>query len=261
MHCFEGEDYEYNSADYDYKIPPANQMPGGILFNIETKRSTRLRVDQPFPVQAAQPGQCSGDGNVFGLCSLNGNHEIESKAATAHLVVYNHGTGSIKSIFNVRVQETLAWIEKLGPFDYGPRLLPDGIALESRRKDLGQGYFYDGEWNANGQRHGIGQQFDSGNNFYDGHWFDDQMHGRGRKVLANRSIFEGNFKQNQYDGYGILKNAYGDLYKGEFQSGMKHGKGKDIQNSGDIFDGHFVKDQKHGFGTLMKSDGTMIYSG
>ena len=93
---------------------------------------------------------------MFGLCTLNGSHHLELKSGTPHLVVYNYKTGTIKSLFNISNEEMLSFVEKLGPFNYGPRLFSDDVLLRQFKKDLGLGFFYDGEWSADGLRHGIG---------------------------------------------------------------------------------------------------------
>ena len=143
----------------------------------------------------------------------------------------------------------------MDPFDLGPSPISGKVVLERRKKDLGGGAFYDGQWSPTGLRHGLGTQIDVKGVYYFGYWCDDKKNGRGRILYVNGTLYEGDFKNDEYHGYGTLKaqaRYYDDVseYVGGFENGIKHGKGKETKESGEIYDGDFVKGVRKGFGSL-----------
>ncbi|XP_065828058.1 MORN repeat-containing protein 4-like [Oscarella lobularis] len=84
---------------------------------------------------------------------------------------------------------------------------------------------YDGEWNADGQRHGFGRLNFSDKSSYVGHFKDGLCHGFGVLSFADGSKYEGEFAEGKFNGYGIFRRADGTKYEGQFQGGKAHGCG------------------------------------
>ena len=100
------------------------------------------------------------------------------------------------------------------------------LAMAGRHKfTYDDGDEYDGEWNADGQRHGFGRLNFSDKSSYVGHFKDGLCHGFGVLSFADGSKYEGEFAEGKFNGYGIFRRADGTKYEGQFQGGKAHGCG------------------------------------
>ena len=62
----------------------------------------------------------------------------------------------MKSILNTKIKKILSVVAEMDPFDLGLSPISGKVVLERRKKDLGGGAFYDGQWSPTGLRHGLG---------------------------------------------------------------------------------------------------------
>ena len=90
---------------------------------------------------------------------------------------------------------------------------------------IGEGIYYQGEWDQNGYRTG-----------------------KGIEVSNDGSKYIGFFKKNLKDGEGRLIYSNGDYYEGLFKSNKRSGQGKFVSKEGVIYEGQFKNDEQSGFG-------------
>lgn len=84
---------------------------------------------------------------------------------------------------------------------------------------------YTGEWNEQGQRHGLGyMSFPDGAN-YDGRFEQGMCHGYGVMQFPDNSKYAGEFKLGKFHGLGIFQRGDGMKFEGEFREGRVHGLG------------------------------------
>ena len=96
-----------------------------------------------------------------------------------------------------------------------------------------EGDEYDGEWNADGQRHGFG-----------------------RLAFADKSSYVGYFKEGLFHGHGVLSFPDGSSYEGEFSDGKYGGHGVFRRKDGMKFEGQFADGKVSGYGLATFADGT-----
>ena len=84
---------------------------------------------------------------------------------------------------------------------------------------------YTGDYNAVGQRHGLGAQTWHDGREFAGQFAKDLPNGGGREAYPDRSYYIGDFKDGQRHGWGKYHATNGIIYLGQWQDGLRHGFG------------------------------------
>jgi len=108
------------------------------------------------------------------------------------------------------------------------------------------------------------QAFRTGvNQIYEGEFdADGQRHGFGLCLFENGIIYEGSWAQGKMCGKGFVLNAYGELvYQGELSDNMFNGRGTHLFPNGDRFDGEFREGRMNGYGIYFHAESGGIYVG
>ena len=131
--------------------------------------------------------------------------------------------------------------------------------------------YYEGEYNDNGEFHGIGIHLFDQNCIYIGQFENNQYNGKGllitnegnslygdfvkgectgmgHLIIEGQLDYEGAFDNNQKHGFGTEKYIDGSVYEGNFSYGEKNGKGKFTFQNGEYYDGNFQNDLYEGDG-------------
>ncbi|WP_281613192.1 hypothetical protein [Flammeovirga sp. SubArs3] len=114
---------------------------------------------------------------------------------------------------------------------------------------------YVGQFNGDGQRHGMGTYTWEDGTVYQGKWRNDLMDGRGSLKFANGNKYEGNFSKGQPFGAGVYNWANGDVFQGGFLDGKMHGRGILITRSGERHEGTWMYNQVNGEGQHWYANG------
>ena len=129
---------------------------------------------------------------------------------------------------------------------------------------------YTGEYNDNGQMHGIGSLKNylfghvhiSTNNYeYEGEFKDGAMTGTGVFNWENGDSYTGDVLNGILHGYGIIYYSSGCTYEGTWRNNCKHGTGIYFDTSGDTYDGEWRNGAKEGKGVFRNRDRQIIYDG
>lgn len=107
---------------------------------------------------------------------------------------------------------------------------------------------YEGEINAQGEKHGKGRMT-TPNYTRIGTWRDDEFTGWGRESRINGDLFEGRFIDGAIYGFGINQNKKGNIYVGEFVDSKREGKGE-LKTGKIEYEGQFKNDKFNGKGKL-----------
>eukprot|EP00039_Didymoeca_costata_P020075 m.339974 g.339974 ORF g.339974 m.339974 type:complete len:351 (+) comp19066_c0_seq1:77-1129(+) len=91
---------------------------------------------------------------------------------------------------------------------------------------------YAGDWNSEGQRHGVGSL-----------------------KMSNGGKYTGEFKEGSASGVGSIVYSDSSRYDGEWEGNQYHGLGVFVAGDGSRFEGQFVKNEPCGFGIFSFSDG------
>lgn len=118
--------------------------------------------------------------------------------------------------------------------------------------------YYDGQWNIQGERHGVGLFIDENGSVYYGDWELDAKQGKGLYINQRGDYYIGDWEKGQMSGIGELSLSEGLIYMGEFKYGIRDGKGVEIAKDY-IYYGEFINNVKEGFGTLKTSE--LTYKG
>jgi len=121
---------------------------------------------------------------------------------------------------------------------------------------------YTGEYNDNGQMHGIGsiKRYLSGYE-YEGEFKDGAMTGTGVFNWENGDSYTGDVLNGILHGYGIIYYSSGCTYEGTWRNNCKHGTGIYFYTSGDTYDGEWRNGAKDGKGIFRNRDRKVIYDG
>ena len=88
-----------------------------------------------------------------------------------------------------------------------------------------EGDVYDGCWNNEGKKHGIGILNLTDGSKYEGKFSDGLFDGHGILTFPDGSKYEGEFSKGKYSGYGIYTRCDGMKYEGKFSDGKVNGPG------------------------------------
>ena len=84
---------------------------------------------------------------------------------------------------------------------------------------------YDGEWNNDGKKHGIGKLTLVDGTNYVGQFENGFCHGHGIAKFPDGSVYEGEFFNGKYNGFGSFARSDGMRFEGRFQNGRVDGEG------------------------------------
>jgi hypothetical protein len=115
--------------------------------------------------------------------------------------------------------------------------------------------FYEGQWNIQGERHGVGLCVESQGSVYYGEWHHDIKEGKGIYINTNCDSYGGEWNNGIMNGIGqlIVKDQF--QYIGEFRDGVREGKGVEITDEY-IYYGELRNNVKDGFGVIKVGDST-----
>ena len=127
------------------------------------------------------------------------------------------------------------------------KIIPNQVIIknEDDPKNL---EIYEGEINAQGEKHGKGRMT-TPNYTRIGTWRDDEFTGWGRESRINGDVFEGRFVDGAIYGKGINQNKKGNIYVGEFVDSKREGKGG-LKTHKIEYEGEFKNDKFNGKGKL-----------
>lgn len=84
---------------------------------------------------------------------------------------------------------------------------------------------YEGDLNAEGQRHGCGVLLCDNGNSYEGEWKNDKRDGIGTARYSSGDVYDGQWQRGRRHGHGVMYIEAGDTYIGSWKNGLKHGSG------------------------------------
>lgn len=102
----------------------------------------------------------------------------------------------------------------------------------SHKLTYDSGDVFEGSWNKNGLKHGVGKLKFNDGTIYEGFFKDGLFNGLGTLILPDKSKYEGQFKNGKYNGYGTYTRADGMKFEGSFQDGRVNGNGKITYSDG-----------------------------
>jgi len=110
----------------------------------------------------------------------------------------------------------------------------------------GKNFRYEGQVNAQGEKHGHGTLIFNHGDRYEGQWKHNRMHGEGTYAFADGDKYVGQWQDNKMHGRGTYFYASGDKYTGQFADDVKDGPGTYIFKNGDRWEGVYLQGKKHG---------------
>ena len=107
---------------------------------------------------------------------------------------------------------------------------------------------YEGDINAEGQRHGFGMLLCDNGNSYEGEWKKDKRDGLGVARYSSGDVYDGQWHRGRRQGHGIMYIEAGDTYIGSWNNGFKHGAGTYHWADGDVDISWYQEDKRVGEG-------------
>ncbi|XP_069745223.1 radial spoke head 1 homolog isoform X3 [Narcine bancroftii] len=89
---------------------------------------------------------------------------------------------------------------------------------------------------------------------------ENERHGQGKAVLPNGDTYEGSYEHGKRNGMGTYRFKNGARFVGEYLQNKKHGQGIFYYPDGSKYEGSWANDQRHGEGTYFYPNGDM-YNG
>ncbi|KFP91070.1 Radial spoke head 1, partial [Apaloderma vittatum] len=120
---------------------------------------------------------------------------------------------------------------------------------------------YDGERNAEGERHGHGKAELPNGDTYDGQYEHGFRSGKGTYRFRNGAFYIGEYLQNKKHGRGIFFYPDGSKYEGDWVNDQRHGYGEYTYPNGDTYTGEWFNHNRHGQGTYVYKDTGSKYVG
>lgn len=117
-------------------------------------------------------------------------------------------------------------------------------------------YYYRGQWNCRGLKHGVGIIIENDSSIYYGHFINDLKQGKGILVKSNGDWYKGEFFDDEVNGQGTLNIFSEYLYNGQWRDNSKNGYGIEVYNDGSRYEGDFVNNLKQGKGLYTYLNGT-----
>eukprot|EP00794_Sanderia_malayensis_P011013 gene11013-12177_t len=88
-----------------------------------------------------------------------------------------------------------------------------------------EGDVYDGFWNKEGKKHGLGVLNLTDGSKYVGKFLDGLFDGLGVLTFADGTTFQGEFSRGKYNGYGVYMRCDKMQFEGKFSEGKVNGPG------------------------------------
>ncbi|XP_071667635.1 radial spoke head 1 homolog isoform X3 [Patagioenas fasciata] len=120
---------------------------------------------------------------------------------------------------------------------------------------------YDGERNAEGERHGHGKARLPNGDTYNGEYEHGFRNGQGTYRFKNGARYIGQYLQNKKHGQGIFFYPDGSKYEGDWVNDQRHGYGQYTYPNGDTYTGEWRDHNRHGQGTYVYKDTGSKYVG
>jgi hypothetical protein len=146
------------------------------------------------------------------------------------------------------------------PYFYCPT---DGLSHNQlkiyNKENMNYIQIYQGDLNAQGQRHGQGKCTTP---YYVliGQWKNDQFSGWGRESRCNGDVFEGRYENGLLNGKGIFLNEKKCKYIGDFKNTRRWGKGE-LTTEKIHYEGDFYDNKMHGIGKIKFLRDGVLYHG
>ena len=128
-------------------------------------------------------------------------------------------------------------------------------------------YFYEGERNDQGERHGKGRARLPNGDSYEGEYQNGYRHGFGKYVFrklkgkARNACYVGCYDRNKKNGQGTFFYPDGAKYEGSWREDLRQGFGTYCYTNGDVYRGEWERDKRYGQGTYTYAASGMIYEG
>jgi len=107
---------------------------------------------------------------------------------------------------------------------------------------------YEGDLNAEGQRHGFGVLLCDNGNSYEGEWKKDKRDGLGIARYSSGDVYDGQWQKGKRQGHGVMYIDAGDTYIGSWNNGLKHGAGTYHWADGEVDVSWYQEDRRVGEG-------------
>ncbi|XP_071422534.1 radial spoke head 1 homolog isoform X2 [Pithys albifrons albifrons] len=120
---------------------------------------------------------------------------------------------------------------------------------------------YDGDRNAEGERHGYGKALLPNGDTYEGQYERGLRSGRGTYRFKGGALYTGNYLQNRKHGKGIFFYPDGSKYAGDWVDDLRQGHGEYTYANGDTYTGEWFNHKRHGQGTYVYKDTGSKYVG
>lgn len=118
---------------------------------------------------------------------------------------------------------------------------------------------YEGDLNAEGQRHGFGVLLCDNGNSYEGEWKKDKRDGLGIARYSSGDVYDGQWHRGKRQGHGVMYIEAGDTYIGSWNNGLKHGAGTYHWADGEVDVSWYEEDRRVGEGVRWNSSRTKAY--
>ncbi|KAM9565397.1 radial spoke head 1 homolog [Guaruba guarouba] len=120
---------------------------------------------------------------------------------------------------------------------------------------------YEGERNAEGERHGCGKARLPNGDTYNGEYEHGLRNGQGTYRFKNGARYIGTYLQNKKHGQGTFFYPDGSKYEGDWVDDQRHGHGQYTYANGDTYTGEWFNHYRHGQGTYVYKDTGSKYVG
>uniref|UniRef100_A0A8C6JES4 Radial spoke head 1 homolog n=1 Tax=Melopsittacus undulatus TaxID=13146 RepID=A0A8C6JES4_MELUD len=134
----------------------------------------------------------------------------------------------------------------------------EGSEEEEAEDTLGE---YEGERNAEGERHGRGKARLPNGDTYDGEYEHGLRNGQGTYRFKNGACYIGTYLRNKKHGQGTFFYPDGSKYEGDWVDDQRHGHGQYTYANGDTYTGEWFNHYRHGQGTYVYKDTGSKYVG
>jgi len=143
-----------------------------------------------------------------------------------------------------------------------PKPKPQDGAVMKKVKICRNGVFmgtFEGDLNAEGQRHGFGVLLCDNGNSYEGEWKKDKRDGLGIARYSSGDVYDGQWQRGKRQGHGVMYIEAGDTYIGSWRYGLKHGAGTYHWADGEVDVSFYQEDRRVGEGLRWNSSRTHAY--
>ncbi|XP_067950328.1 MORN repeat-containing protein 4-like [Watersipora subatra] len=98
-------------------------------------------------------------------------------------------------------------------------------ALSTKVFKYSDGTEYEGQWNADGEKHGVGSLTLPDGSHYRGQFASGLSSGLGVMIFSDGSSYAGDFTRGKFNGYGVYVRQDKMMYQGQFLDGRPEGYG------------------------------------